>query len=71
VIGEVVAMGLDNDCTAATAGSIAGAVVGKAGISPHWYAHFNDTVRTYINGHPHLAIGDVLQRFTALAEQGW
>ena len=29
VIGETVAMGLDNDCTAATAGSICGAILGK------------------------------------------
>jgi ADP-ribosylglycohydrolase len=70
VIGEVVAMGLDNDCTAATAGSIVGAVIGKAGIPPHWYARFNDTVHTYINGHPHLAISNVLDRFTALAQHG-
>jgi ADP-ribosylglycohydrolase len=71
VISEVVAMGLDNDCTAATAGSIVGAVVGKAGIPPHWYARYNDTVHTYINGHPHLAISDVINRFTALAGQNW
>ena len=71
VLGEVVAMGMDNDCTAATAGSIVGAVVGQAGIPPHWYARFNDTVHTYINGHPHLAISHLLDRFTALAAQGW
>ncbi|MEI6519604.1 MAG: ADP-ribosylglycohydrolase family protein [bacterium] len=71
VISEVVAMGMDNDCTAATAGSIVGAVVGKAGIPPHWYARYNDTVHTYINGHPHLAISDVIDRFTTLAGQSW
>jgi ADP-ribosylglycohydrolase len=71
VISEVVAMGLDNDCTAATAGSLVGAVVGRAGIPPHWYAPFHDTVHTYINGHPHLAISNVVDRFTALAGQGW
>ncbi len=37
VIGETVAMGMDNDCTAATAGSLVGAVVGKQGIPEHWY----------------------------------
>ncbi|MHB0938821.1 MAG: ADP-ribosylglycohydrolase family protein [Armatimonadota bacterium] len=66
VIGETVAMGLDNDCTAATAGSIAGAVIGKDAIPPHWTARFNNTVRTYINGHPRLAIDDVVERFTKL-----
>jgi len=67
VIGETVAMGLDNDCTAATAGSIVGAVVGKDGIPPHWTARFKNTVHTYINGHPHLAIDDVVNRFTQQA----
>jgi len=32
VISETVAMGDDNDCTAATAGSIVGAIVGKSGV---------------------------------------
>ena len=70
VIGQTVAMGLDNDCTAATAGSIVGAVVGKSGIPPHWYARFNDTIHTYINGVPCLAISDVVDRFTAIAARG-
>jgi len=71
VIGETVAMGLDNDCTAATAGSIVGAIIGKAGIPSHWYARFNDTVHTYINGHPHLTINDVVNRFTAQAKKAF
>ncbi|HZU86219.1 MAG TPA: ADP-ribosylglycohydrolase family protein [Anaerolineaceae bacterium] len=64
VIGETVAMGLDNDCTAATAGSIAGAIVGKAGIPQHWYQNFNNSIHTYLIGTPRLAISDVLDRFT-------
>ena len=71
VIGETVAMGLDNDCTAATAGSIAGAVVGKEGIPPHWTARFHNTVYTYINGHHRLAIDDVIDRFTRQAARGF
>lgn len=67
VIGEAVAMGIDNDCTAATAGSIAGAIVGKSRIPTHWYTRFNNTVHTYINGHHCLAINDLLDRFTSLA----
>jgi len=35
VIAETVAMGMDNDCTAATAGSIVGAIVKKQGIPEH------------------------------------
>ncbi len=69
VIGETVAMGMDNDCTAATAGSICGAVIGKENIPAHWYAHFNDTVHTYLNGHPHESLSDMVSRFTRLAEQ--
>ena len=67
VLAETVAMGMDNDCTAATAGSIVGAVVGQEGIPPHWYARFNNTVHTYLNGHPHLAFSEMLTRFARLA----
>lgn len=68
VIGETVAMGLDNDCTAATAGSIVGAVVGKAGVPAHWYAKFNDRVISYLIGHKEFSISDLLDRFTRAAD---
>ncbi len=71
VISNLVAMGLDNDCTAATAGSIVGAIVGKEAVPKHWYAPFNDKVRTYMNGVPELSITDVLNRFGALAGEIW
>lgn len=67
VISETVAMGMDNDCTTATAGSIAGAVVGKAGIPDYWYQNFNDTIYTYMIGVPRLVISDVVKRFYNLA----
>ena len=67
VIGETVAMGRDNDCTAATAGSITGAVVGKAGIPEHWYENFNDTVHSYLIGQPRFSIRDLIDRFAAQA----
>lgn len=67
VIGETVAMGMDNDCTAATAGSIAGAILGRAGIPPHWYRKFNNTIHTYMIETSRLAITDVIERFTAQA----
>lgn len=70
-IGETVAMGYDNDCTAATVGSIFGAAKGIGGIPEKWYKAFNNTVLTYINGHPALSIDDVLRRFTALAEKAF
>jgi len=65
VIGETVAMGMDNDCTAATAGSIAGAALGLKNIPPHWYARFNNAVHSYLKGHPKFAIDDLLRRYAA------
>ena len=66
-IGNVIAMGLDNDCTGATVGSIIGAVVGEKGIPQHWTKPFNDKVRTYLNGMPEFSIRDVIARFVRLA----
>ena len=67
VIGETVAMGLDNDCTAATAGSIAGAVVGKKGIPRKWYKGFNNTVRSYLTGKKTFTISGLVRRFSRQA----
>ncbi|MBT3374279.1 MAG: ADP-ribosylglycohydrolase family protein [Lentisphaerae bacterium] len=67
VISETVAMGLDNDCTAATAGSLCGAIVGAAGIPQHWTTSFNGKVLTYMNDQPEFAIGEAVQRFSAQA----
>ena len=71
VISETVAMGLDNDCTAATAGSIVGAIAGKKGIAEHWYKPFNNKVITYINDHEVFQIDDVIDRFTVQARKGF
>ena len=68
VISETVAMGLDNDCTAATAGSIVGAVIGRKNIAGHWVKPFNNTICTYLNGIETMAIDDVLSRFRKQAE---
>jgi ADP-ribosylglycohydrolase len=67
VIGETVAMGLDNDCTAATAGSLVGAVVGRNGIPERWYKRFDNTIRSYLIGRPVFQIDDVLVRLAAQA----
>lgn len=69
VIGETVAMGLDNDCTAATAGSIFGAAYGKGAIPEHWYKNFNNKAHSFIIGVESFAIDDMVDRFTALAEK--
>ena len=67
VISETVAMGMDNDCTAATAGSIVGAVIGKEGIPPHWYQNFNNTVHSYLMGKRRFTISGLVKRFTRQA----
>ena len=69
VIGETVAMGKDNDCTAATAGSIWGAVYGKSAIPKHWFKNFNNTVHTFLYHQSAFAIDDVIDRFVAQAEK--
>ncbi|MGE5528357.1 MAG: ADP-ribosylglycohydrolase family protein [Patescibacteria group bacterium] len=67
VISQTVAMGLDNDCTAATAGSIAGAIAGARGVAPHWSKGFEDRIRTYLAGAEEFGIQDVVERFARLA----
>lgn len=68
VISETVAMGLDNDCTAATAGSIVGAIIGKKGVPKHWYKNFNNTVHSYLIKRKRFTITDLVKRFTKQAE---
>jgi len=69
VIGETVAMGLDNDCTAATAGSIVGAVVGRKGVPAKWTKPFNNTVHSYLKTCKKFRIDDLLRRFAKQAER--
>ncbi len=69
VIGETVAMGLDNDCTAATAGSIFGAAYGADAIPEHWTRDFNNKVYSYIIGVEKFALDEMYDRYTALAGQ--
>lgn len=69
VIGETVAMGRDNDCTAATAGSIVGAVVGDDAIPKHWYKSFHNMIHSYLTGQPKFRIDDLARRFEKQAER--
>ena len=69
VIGETVSMGQDNDCTAATAGSIWGAVYGADAIPEHWTRNFNNKQHSYLNDLPLIAIDDTLERFKAQAKK--
>ncbi len=69
MIGETVAMGQDNDCTAATAGSIFGAVYGAGAIPEHWTRNFNNTMHSYLKGQRTFALDDMINRFAAQAER--
>lgn len=70
-IAETVAMGLDNDCTAATAGSICGAVAGRRGIPAHWTSGFRNTVHSYLKNRKRFAIDDLERRFLQQARRVW
>lgn len=51
-VSTCVAMGLDNDCTGASIGSMFGAYYGLSNIEDKWYKCFNNTVHTYLIGEP-------------------
>lgn len=64
-----VAMGMDNDCTAASAGSIVGAIAGFSQIPEYLYARFQDRCDTYLTGFGHFSINDMAERFTAINQK--
>ena len=68
-ISSCIAIGLDNDCTGATVGSIVGACLSIDGIDKKWYENFNDKVLTYITGYPEFSIDDMVERFYKLNEE--
>lgn len=59
-ISYCVAMGLDNDCTAASIGSLYGANLGCEKIDKKWYECFNNTIHTFINNLPSITIDEVV-----------
>lgn len=63
VFSECVSMAHDNDCTAATAGSIAGACYGTAALDEKWYLPFNGRINSYFNGPLFYDAEDILKRF--------
>ena len=69
VLSQTVAMGMDNDCTAATAGSIVGAIIGKKNLPKYWYENFNNTVDHYLIGVDELKIDELIKRFQKQAIQ--
>jgi len=62
-------MGMDNDCTAATAGSIVGAVIGRKAIPAKWCKRFNDKVYSYMIKRPVFRISDLAKRFAKQAQR--
>lgn len=65
-ISECVAIGLDNDCTGATVGSIFGACYGIDAIPSYWYENYNDKICTYITGYPEFSIEKTVDTFEKL-----
>lgn len=70
-IGELVAMGLDNDCTAATAGSLFGAVKGAQKIPERWWKPFKNRTRSYMIGQEWFSNTVVVERFLTAAVRVW
>ena len=68
-ISHTVAMGFDNDCTAATVGSILGAHLGIDKIDPEWYIHWNDKVKTYLKGNLWMNLNDIINRFNIVRKK--
>ena len=64
---NAVAMAYDCDCTAATAGSIAGACYGMKALDKKWYECFGDRVCSFYNGPREYSISDLLARYEKMA----
>jgi ADP-ribosylglycohydrolase len=59
-ISTCVAMGLDNDCTGASIGSMFGAYYSINGIEKKWYECFNNNVHTYLKGYGNVKLTDII-----------
>lgn len=68
LISECVAMGHDNDCTTATAGSIFGAFYGIEKIDKKWYEKFNNKIKCFLQHDKFFQIEDVINRITELSK---
>jgi len=61
--------GLDTDCNGATAGSIAGVMLGASRIPAKWADPLNDTIQSFIAGIGKGGIKDFAARTTAIAKK--
>ncbi len=57
-----VQLGYDTDCNGASAGSIAGMVLGASALPEKWIAPLNDTMRTSVVGFGQMSISDMARR---------
>jgi len=68
-ISNAIGIGLDNDCTGATVGSIVGANVTIDNIEEKWYKNFGDNVCTYIKGYEKVSLKELVKDFVTLNKQ--
>jgi ADP-ribosylglycohydrolase len=67
-IGYAVEAGLDTDCTGATAGSVFGALHGKAALPAHWTGPLEDSIHSAIFGFEGVRISDLVDRTMRVSE---
>ena len=61
-VGIAVMGGWDADCNGATAGSIAGAMVGAKAIPEHWLKPMNDILNTGVQGYNRVKLSDLAKK---------
>ncbi|HBL85300.1 MAG: hypothetical protein A2Y17_03635 [Clostridiales bacterium GWF2_38_85] len=69
IFSNAVFMAHDADCTAATAGSIAGACFGLTELDKHWYECFNGKAMSFYNGPKEYDIENLIDRYMVIAEK--
>lgn len=68
-ISQTVAMAYDNDCTAATVGSILGAYKGIDFIPEYWYKPWNNKYISYLKGIGSFDLEDSIHRLNKIRKQ--
>lgn len=66
-VGITVQGGWDTDSNGATAGSVAGTVLGAAALPPHFIEPLQDRTRSAVFGYDNFRISDLAQRMVKLA----
>ena len=69
-VGLTVQGGWDTDSNAATAGSVAGTVLGAARLPAHFISPLQDRTRSAVFGYDNSRISDLARRTISLAEHG-